>query len=959
MGMLNFTVLKSSADAKRYYSPHGHDYWIEDRDQRAFFGGKLAERLGLKEFSIEAFHELCEGVVPGSSAYDRKSGRRIPDSGDRLTPGGKENRRAGFDVTVDGPKDLGVLLALGMDDRIVPDVLERAGRDVMALIERDAKTRVRVGRQDTDRPTGEIVYTGVMHTTSRPVGDKIDIQPHFHFVVANVTWDPVEHRYKALQLQPWAANGAKEARPYYTAYFNAQLARYMQGAGYQIERTKDSFRVVGVPERVRKEFSQRTGKIEAVAAKLEEQKQAFLGDPTARLSDEVKGRLGAHTRERKQPGKTWEGLLGHWQSRLLPGEREAIDATVAGAMQGERVFEDKSRDAVDWALRHLLERKSVVTQRAVVTEALRHGLGDVTPEGVYEELGKRKDLIRRDVGGVAMCSTQGVLGEEKAITAFAVRGRGRYRPLRAARDGRVGELRAGAPAFGDALASNPLGHGQGGPVVRPVTIAAATPPDPATLSPSQQAAIRHVWHSRDRLILIRGAAGTGKTTLTRTALAGIDVPWVILAPSAEASRGVLVRDGFKDADTLARFLVDEKFQEKARNGLIWLDEASLAGASQLSDLVRVAEHLNARVILSGDRLQHKSVSRGDVLALLEDRAGLPVAVVGEIKRQSGEYKRAVESLARGDAAEGFAKLDALGWVREATHPGGVNEMVASDYLAAVRDGKSVLVVSPTHAEGESVTAAIREKLKQDGRLKGEEKVFERLVPLHLTEAEKGERSSLAEGAVAQFVRASGRFRAGDRVPVSRMGDLGRAVGGWAAYLPSAISLAAGDSIRLTANGKTLDGHRLNNGATYTVAGFTPNGDIRLNNGWTLGKDFGHLSHGYVTTSHGSQGKTVDIALVAMGNQSLPAMGSEQFYVSASRARQKTLVYVEDKSAVADAIRRDDTRMLASDLVRVPPKGIRDRLKSRVRFLRELGNGLSQRVTHLVKQPERSVDYERQ
>jgi D-alanyl-D-alanine dipeptidase len=68
---------------------------------------------------------------------------------------------------------------------------------------------------------------------------------------------------------------------------------------------------------------------------------------------------------------------------------------------------------------------------------------------------------------------------------------------------------------------------------------------------------------------------------------------------------------------------------------------------------------------------------------------------------------------------------------------------------------------------------------------------------------------------------------------------------------------------------------------YQVTGFTPAGNIRLDNDWIISKDFAHLAHGYVATSHAAQGRTVDVTLLAMGNQSLPAMGSEQFYVSAA------------------------------------------------------------------------------
>lgn len=169
----------------------------------------------------------------------------------------------------------------------------------------------------------------------------------------------------------------------------------------------------------------------------------------------------------------------------------------------------------------------------------------------------------------------------------------------------------------------------------------------------------------------------------------------------------------------------------------------------------------------------------------------------------------------------------------------------------------------------------------------------------------------------------------------------------------------GDVIRITANGKTLDGkHKLNNGAQYTVAGFTDAGHIRLDNGWVVGKDFGHLAHGYAVTSHASQGKTVDRVLIAQGSQSLPASSVEQFYVSVSRGRQQATVYTDDKAALLDAVRREDTRMLATDLVRRHRGGVREKLKKHLAFLRRavrLGRDRDHDMTH---QPEREHTYER-
>jgi hypothetical protein len=61
-------------------------------------------------------------------------------------------------------------------------------------------------------------------------------------------------------------------------------------------------------------------------------------------------------------------------------------------------------------------------------------------------------------------------------------------------------------------------------------------------SAEQRAAVFHVLRSRDRVIAVRGGAGTGKTTMLKEAVIGIESAGqkvFAFAPSAEASRGVL------------------------------------------------------------------------------------------------------------------------------------------------------------------------------------------------------------------------------------------------------------------------------------------------------------------------------------------------------------------------------------------------------------------------------------
>lgn len=397
---------------------------------------------------------------------------------------------------------------------------------------------------------------------------------------------------------------------------------------------------------------------------------------------------------------------------------------------------------------------------------------------------------------------------------------------------------------------------------------------------------------------------------------------VTFAPSANASRGVLRSDGFKDADTVAMLLKDERKQEAARNGLIWIDEAGLLGSRSMASVFALAKRINARVSLSGDRYQHDSVERGATLRLLEEEADLKPADVKDIQRQKGDFKKAVKALSDGKVAEGFRRLNDLGWIREISGEARYKQL-ATDYVQAVTDRKSALVVSPTHAEGDRITVEIRRQLREKGTLGKKDRRFRVLSNANLTEAERGDASNYSASDVLQFHQNAKGYRRGQRVEVSSVDSLPldqRAR--FSVFHACEISLADGDRIRITHNGYTADGkHRLDNGSLYQVKSFDHEGNIVLNNGWVVAKDFGHLDHGYVVTSHASQGRTVQRVFVGQGFESLPASSREQFYVSVSRAKEQVIVYTGNKQELLDAVSQSDERISATELVGtgLPPK----------------------------------------
>jgi conjugative relaxase-like TrwC/TraI family protein len=826
------------------------DYYSEGQELVGSWGGKGASRLGLSgPVDKFSFERLCDNLDPRT--------------GDPLTVRTRAERTVGYDFTFSVPKSVSLLYAMSADQGIM-DAFRSAVDETMREIEAEMKTRVRRKGQDADRTTGNMAWAEFIHTTSRPVDGQPDPQLHAHVFVFNTTWDQEEERWKAGQFRE-----LKRDAPYFQAAFRVRLANKLQDIGFGVERKRDDFEIAGIPKDVLKRFSRRTALIE----KLAEEKGITNPDR--------KAELGAETREKKGKALGWESLRKEWNARLTDEERTEL-AAVHRREEKLAKPERGETQAVDHALGHCFVREAVVPERKIVTEALKRGLGTVTVAGVQKEVSNRP-LISSDITGRRMATTNEMLGLESRLIAFARDGRGRYRPL-----------------------GNP-----------------DRPCSRDWFNEGQKAAVRHVLGSRDRVMVIRGVAGTGKTTLEREigeALFEVGRPVAALAQSVKASREVLREEGgFANADTVARFLKDEQMQQAVKGGVILVDEASQLGSRDMLKVFGVADAVGARVILVGDRRQHRSVTAGEPLELLEELAGLPVSEVTEILRQQGDYKKAARDLSEGRTGEAFEELDKLGWIRE-VDDGERYEQLSAAYLAAVgekkRGGeqKSALVVSPTHAEADRITGAIRTGLKAQGKL-GKERIVTAWTPTHLTDAEKADPTQYEPGDMLQFHQNAKGYAKGSRL-IAADGSVQPTdvATRFEVYRPTQLALAVGDRVRITAGGKSKDGkHRLSNGSLFTVEGFTKRGDIVVDRGWIIDRDFGHLAHGYVVTSHASQGVTVDKVLIGMSSQSFPATYQRTAYVAVTRGKEQALVFTDDRTELLKAVTRLDDPMSATQL----------------------------------------------
>ena len=416
----------------------------------------------------------------------------------------------------------------------------------------------------------------------------------------------------------------------------------------------------------------------------------------------------------------------------------------------------------------------------------------------------------------------------------------------------------------------------------------------------------------------------------------------------------LQKVGFTDAITVERLLQDPRIRGDIRGKVIILDEAGMVSARQMADLLRLAEDRSLRVVFSGDTKQIRSVEAGDALRILEKESRLKTVALTQVQRQTRkDYRDAMEELRR-NPERGFAKLDAMGAVREAA----ISERaaaIADAYDSAV--GPSCLIVCATHDEIDQVTEAIRERRKTRGEL-GEGVALTRHVSLNWTAAQKADFQSYRAGQLLGFHRAVKSIAKNDTVEVVRVAPGGLVVrgadgtertiskkqaGSFDVLEARPIEVSPGDRLLLTANRRETE-WRITNGELVTVSAVDAAGRIQLDDGRSLPTNYRSFAHGYAVTAHRSQGKTVDSVII-----SGDGMQRELFYVAASRGRQSVTVITSDKERLRETVARSMARTSASELLRGRRTVLRRGAHRGLAMAREMVRRTAQLLTSVSKQ----------
>ncbi|MFT3932164.1 MAG: MobF family relaxase [Chitinophagaceae bacterium] len=878
--MIRMIQSSSAQHAKRYFSDalSKSDYYINDQELQGEFGGKLMARLGLgKAVNKDAFFNLAEN--------------KHPLKGDRLTPYTKGNRTTGYDINFHCPKSVSLLHVFSEDERVLK-AFQDSVQDTMKDIEKDAKTRVRAKGKNEDRATGELLWSSFVHQTARAVADQVpDPHLHCHCFVFNTTWDESEKKIKAAQFRD-----IKQNMPNYQASFHKRLADKLVELGYAVKPTKNSFEIESISSELVTHFSKRSNEIGKIAH------ENGITDP-AELDA-----LGAKTRAKKQKGQSMSQLKEKWRQQIVKMGFQ-VNSKLFGEKAQNRVRQnDISCDAIiDRTLLHCFERASVVSERALYSQACRFALGfpDVKLDDLKQGLATDKRIIRLPQKAYTLCTTQEVLAEEREMVDLAKSGIGKCKPM---------------------YRETGLENGN-----------------------QQERAIHEVLTTNNRISIIRGAAGSGKTTLMRLAIAKIEAigkKVTVVAPTAAASRGVLKDEGYSNAQTVARLLADAEMQDDLKNQVLWVDESGLLGTKDMLALIKLTTNKNARLVLGGDTRQHSAVVRGDALRVVNVIGNIPTAEVNVIRRQRNEkYKSVVEDLAKGEVATAFDKLDGMGAIK-VIDPNNPYKDLIKQYRKAIREKKSALVISPTHAQGDTVTREIREALKVDRKLGKKEIIATRLINQNLTQAEKSMIDSYHKGQAVQFNQHVDKIKRGSLWMVDEIknGEVHltnkrnkkeilplKKSDRFDLFEIGEIALAKGDKVKVTRNcyepnssNKTegsndIKAKRMDNGLSLEVISFNKSGRIKLRNPiskteYFIDKNFGHVAHEYCITSHSAQGKTTDEVLLIQPSSTFGATNAKQFYVSVSRGKHDVTIFTDDKDALLEHAKELGDRKSAIELV---------------------------------------------
>ena len=970
--MLSIANLTTSGDAMKYYSADNYYCPTDDllHQENSSWHGKGAKLLGLSgKVEKEDFTQVLEGKLHDGTQLGRKTKNGIEHD-------------PGIDCTFSAPKSVSIMALVMRDERIV------AAHDKAVNMALDYIESHLVGTRATrnGETKWEKVDNVIISKFEEHLSREGDPQLHTHCVVANMV-KRADGKYRSAEfgeLFPWKITVG--------TMYRSILAYELQKEGYVIENSHDgtNFEIAGVSKELMDAFSKRSAQIKELIKNYDHNNAKTKADAT------LKSRKAKRAFVKDLLDKEWNKAIEHDKGNLqtlidkskvgdlarevfadisrIEKQEQYDNASFIGKIaihtknalgiidevqvgREQKSQEDIAHASISFAMGNLTERDATFVKSELIKSAVHYSMGmlsnpDKSLEVAYLEHIKSRDLIRcKDYYGKGELLTTREM-KELELNNIKLMERGQKRVTGLYTEDELTK----------ALGSSSLNKGQ-------------------------KESCKLILTSSDRVVACQGFAGVGKTYMMeetnrlthaksygemRSHIAELlfreGYEMIGLAPTHEAA-GVLETDSGIKSKTLHSFLFKydgvaegrgtamglENMKDEFKNKIIVVDESSMVSTRQMNALLTIANKLEFRVVLIGDDKQLHGVEAGNPFGQLIE-AGMKTAVMNDIRRQNNpDIKTAVYASIKGEIQKAFDKLgdniietsqeerdkNAFTLTNdEAGEKIDAKEMMARravDLWMASEDKKNTMIISPSNEIRQNINGMVRDHLKSEGVLTGNEHSYRGYYRKDLKQEELRVAKFYAAGDKVIFSNKhlldKFQFKEGVYYKVDRVRDglnnkqvvvLIDEKGKERLFHPHSVdkrsskfvevyrendfALQKGDSVKLNRNFNDM---KLQNGQHFQVLNV---GEKKVSLG-VIGKDgstekisldkthslLKHMDYAYAITTHGAQGKSIKHVVTVLEADHPSLTNAKMFYVQISRAKDSIYLITDDKEKLAQTL----------------------------------------------------------
>lgn len=833
-------------------------------------GGKIASYYSQEDYY---FKPNSDGNQVYGKSNQAESFRKIESLDQRELfeeyPGDRETRAK--DLTFSAPKSVSLMFACGTPEQqqMAIEIHQEAVAKSMEYVEKNLfhVQKKEHGQVKKIKAQG-MVGLGFDHSISR----EKDPQLHSHILIANAGFIDGHDKSFSVNYKSIYDSQRKIDRIY-----KASLRTQLEKSGFRTRQTKDGFELESITDHQILSFSVRKAQVDQALLEAGLTRHTPTPGQEAQVFKKAtsKQRDAANRKTRKSKAVVDDQeLKGTW---IFQGEELEVSIEQGEGLQPASDADLKK--AIYKGYESFVEREPLTTIHQASDEILKyaeveHGADPKdNPLVTQEDIEKFLPEIMKDFQMLRLpgqTAAPGDLNErfvskkllkaDKANVQYLVQGKNIYDDL--ATDHIDQEI--------DAVAKEIFLD--------------------FTFGGEQRDAAIGILKSKSFICGIQGDPGTGKTTLLQ-AVARVQGENSIIALSKAGAAAKKLGDEIGvQARTIDKFVIDYERKKKLlskpgplsgkdqkflrsvkyldnlvgtpeKPALIIVDEASMAGDFDVNRLCKIADATNAKIILTGDMYQLPGVSAGETFRKFQEQ-GMETFDLKDIRRHDDDrHKKAVEAITMDHDVQKSVELLKYrkDLIQEIKGDADRLAKIKEDYIKVVQDGGlSPLLITSTNSDKDALNAAIREELKNLGRLDSQGEI-------HSTFNSKKLKVDL-------------EICPGEKLVFLQNDNQGKV--------------------------KVSDGQKVLNGDQMIVGdikdglakGFLVDDEGRVITGKEVQfslEEYNRVDHSYALSTYKSQGQSVERDVMYHTPSNSPLLSKNEFLVGISRNKLKLSLYTDD------------------------------------------------------------------